>query len=372
MSFFKENQILVLLGAGASVDAGIPHSTKMMNNVEELISNEWKKDFEKLFFFIKSSIHYSDGINGKFGFNSSVNIERFVNVLEELGKKKEHVLFPFVGSWNPTLIEVAGEDFVKAGELKAKIIEQLRDNWISLEDYKKADYFSSLEILQSEYNFPLRVFSLNYDLCLEKNCSKEKVERGFDDNLKWDWRRYDETNPESKSIYLYKLHGSTDWYYKDNFLKYSEDVGKIKHRDAAIIFGTTYKLQYKDPFLFYAYEFRKWTLETKLIVCIGYGFGDEHINQIIQQALEQNKERILLFITPLDDDNEKTRIEYKDKIKSILNCKNESQIKPCFKKAKEFMKKNLNLSFLASYFPEPEELFNIVVDKEIDQVMVEK
>ncbi len=37
MSFFKENQIIILLGAGASVDAGIPHSNRMISNVKDLI-----------------------------------------------------------------------------------------------------------------------------------------------------------------------------------------------------------------------------------------------------------------------------------------------------------------------------------------------
>ncbi len=92
---------------------------------------EWK-EFQQLYNFIKSSIHYSDGINGKFGQNSTVNIERFVNILDEIKKKGEHVLFPFVGSWNPTLIEVAGQNFEKAGQLRDKIVEQLRNSWISL------------------------------------------------------------------------------------------------------------------------------------------------------------------------------------------------------------------------------------------------
>ena len=51
------------------------------------------------------------------------------------------------------------------------------------------------------------------------------------------------------------------------------------------------KLQYVDPFLFLANEFRKWTLESKLIISIGYGFGDEHINGILGQALKKSREK---------------------------------------------------------------------------------
>jgi hypothetical protein len=358
VSQFKENQIIILLGAGASVDAGIPHSNDMINKVEELICKEWK-EYTDLYNFIKSSIRYSDGINGKFDGNSTNNIERFVNILDEIKKKKEHVLFPFVGAWNPTLIELAGQNFEKAGALSNLIVEKLRDSWISLNDYHNARYFKKLEILQEEYNFPLRVFSLNYDLCLEKNCAREKVERGFSETLQWDWKKYDESIPEPKEIYLYKLHGSTDWYYDENVLKCSDDPGKIKDEEAAIIFGTTYKLQYRDPFLFYAYEFRKYSLESLLIVSIGYGFGDEHINQIIKQALDQDCRRILLSVTPIDDDGGVDK-QIK-KIVDILKIKNPDQIKICSKKAKDFMENDMNPQFLWALFPESkEELFQIV------------
>jgi len=39
----------------------------------------------------------------------------------------------------------------------------------------------------------------------------------------------------------------------------------IAPRPIAIILGAMYKLQYVDPFLFLAYEFRKWMLESRLI-----------------------------------------------------------------------------------------------------------
>lgn len=358
MSLFKQNQIIFLLGAGASFDAGIPHSSQMISNLEELIfsDRDWER-FKELYNFIKSSIHYSDGINGKFNQNSNFNIERFVNILDEIKKKREHVLFPFVGAWNPTLIEVAGQNFEKAGQLRDKIVQKLRASWISLNDYNDAKYYQNLEKLQSEYNFPLRVFSLNYDLCLEKNCSPRIVERGFDESLQWDWKKYDDSVPEPKGIYLYKLHGSTDWHYDSNILKCSHDTSKIDDDDAAIIFGTTYKLQYRDPFLFYAYEFRKYSLESSIIVAIGYGFGDEHINQIIKQALDQNNERILLSVAPIET-NEK---QAEKQISESLQIKSCQQIKVFPKNAKDFMETDMNLQFLWGKMPKSdEELFPVL------------
>ena len=177
-------------------------------------------------------------------------------------------------------------------------MRELRGNWLELPNRDSVNYYKGLIDFKTDYQYPLRIFSLNYDLCLETVCEQEKValELGFNEKRKWDWRKFTDTNPdETPDIYLYKLHGSTNWHYNsDDRLTYTDAPSTITDDDAAIIFGTSYKLQYRDPFLFLAYEFRKWVLECKLIVCIGYGFGDDHINKIIQQALNQDSNRLLL------------------------------------------------------------------------------
>ena len=57
-------------------------------------------------------------------------------------------------------------------------------------------------------------------------------------------------------------------------------------------------MQYIDPYLFYAYELRRYSLEAKIILAIGYSFRDEHINGIITQALRHDPSRVLLAVSP--------------------------------------------------------------------------
>ncbi len=56
---FRQNDIIFLLGAGASVDAGVPTSFTMIQQVEALLKEdeEWKQ-YKKLYDFVKSSIYY--------------------------------------------------------------------------------------------------------------------------------------------------------------------------------------------------------------------------------------------------------------------------------------------------------------------------
>ena len=45
---FNKDKIIILLGAGCSVEAGIPSSMMMINDIEALISGEDKKEEDKI------------------------------------------------------------------------------------------------------------------------------------------------------------------------------------------------------------------------------------------------------------------------------------------------------------------------------------
>ena len=63
-----------------------------------------------------------------------------------------------------------------------------------------------------------------------------------------------------------------------------------------VIFGREFKLEAADPYLFFAYKFRDLSFLTKVIVTLGYGFGDAHINKMLTQSLRTDPERRLLVI----------------------------------------------------------------------------
>ena len=350
---FKKDEIMFLLGAGASKDAGIPTSWDMIKQIEELLEGPWK-DFRPLYNYIKSAIYYAEGIGGKFDSTITYNIERLVNTLSELEQKEEHTIYPFIGNWNIKLVEVAESDFSHISKFKKEIIEQLRGKWILRQDYKHADYVKKFLDFSQIYTFPLRLFTLNYDLCIERNIASEHIERGFEDNQErtWNWRLFEESenpNPDIL-IYLYKLHGSIDWLRDTTTgnLTYSDEPSNIDLDKLHIIFGTNYKLQYIDPFLFFAYEFRKYTLESKLIVTIGYGFGDEHINGMIGQALKSDPHKKILCVILGGK-------EKKEEIKIALQLDSTEQIILKDRKAKDFLNNDFNIKQFETMFDKDED-----------------
>lgn len=304
---FKRDELVLLLGAGASVEAGVPHSKGMIERLENLIATEsdWVR-FGPLYHYVKSAVLFADGMKGRRD-TTAYNIEMLVETLDELSKRDEHPLFPFVGAWHPKLPEVAGGDFKIVSEFRNAIVRRLRDDWIPLDQVEESNYYDGVLRLQREYQHPLRVFSLNYDLCIEEQCRRNSgngAQRGFE-GRGWNWRRLAEVDNEIGSeedlVCLYKLHGSIDWFFDRSAggkLTYRDNVSSIPLDDSALIFGTSYKLQYTAPFLFLAYEFRRWALEARMILVIGYGFADAHINEILRQALDGDRTKVLVAVSP--------------------------------------------------------------------------
>jgi len=369
---FKKDEVLVLLGAGASVDAGIPHSSAMVGEIEKALEGDWQ-NFKDLYNYVRSAIFYADGIRGTFSNEVSYNIERLVVSLDELSRREEHPLYPFIGAWNPRLTQVAGTDFSNVSDFKTKILEKLRHEWIEVSNYEQADYFKGLINFQKELNHPLKVFTLNYDLCVEKAYFSEYheyPERGFDKDRLWSHELLEEVNPAEKNLYLYKLHGSIDWV-RDTVtgkLTFSDSTSKISVDEGALIFGTTYKLQYMDPFLFLVYQLRRLSLEAKLLLCVGYGFGDEHINGILKQALRGGHDKRLVAVTwfgGIQNNNEMQIQEQKFREYAAKQLGFEDSTDPRLviqtSSAKKFLGQELTRDSMANHFPQEESLFEDVI-----------
>ncbi|MCM8808054.1 MAG: SIR2 family protein [Candidatus Omnitrophica bacterium] len=338
---FRKDEIIFLFGAGISADAEIPTSSKMIEEVERLISeNQDWQEFKDLYYLIKSGVNFSYGIQG---IPPVFNIEVLVNILNELQKKEMHPLYPFIGSWHIKFAEVVGNNFKLIENLKKRIIEKLKE-WVTPRDIRTSNYLKKLKDLKKEINFPLRIFTLNYDLLIEKNLNELKIERGFEEETRrWNYKRFIEI-PEEPDIFLYKLHGSIDWE-RDPQTQIVTFVDSIPN-EPDLIFGTQYKMQYIDPYLFIISEFRHYCLKAKLIVCLGYSFSDEHINSILKQSLSLNPKTKIFSLAYKEDPQ---------RIYKLLSCSEKQVIIVTNKTAKDFFENNLNLKTFQELFTEDQE-----------------
>ena len=346
----REDSLLFLLGAGASVDAGIKHAKAMTLDIEEKIRSDTDfKDFYDLYNYLKSSIIYQKGLEGAFE-EQTTTIEELLDVLSEINQKHQNKLYPFIGGWNIHLLKVAGEEFETVTKLDKQIRSQLF-KWINISNYDKSSYFIGFRDLVSDIGSAVRVFTLNYDICIEKALAGENfsIELGFNGDRKWEASKFDANENADVGVYLYKLHGSINWIRnKDN-----GDVLTLcdsPQPDSELIFGTAAKLSSIDPYLFYVHELRKYSLNEALrfIVVIGYSFSDDYVNSLIGQAITRSDYLKVLVVAPIFEDKQDPvpdRIEHeRSRIAAMLNVKTD---RIAYEKmtAKVFFEENMKLAY---------------------------
>lgn len=366
---FRAEDVIVLLGAGASVEAGLLSSEGMMRRLaDNILSNDkkvarkWGK-YNHLFRAVKSSILYGHHLvsSNICPETEMVNIEELVNVLTELAKAEAHPIYPFIAAWNMELTKYGGADFSNLKDFRRDIVNELVGSWVNVKNDEDCLYYKNFYRYWEETRNTLRIFSLNYDMCVERACGLENVCRGFrpikmDDGCVrkvWKDGQMDDDAADQLPIILYKLHGSLDWRReKTSRMLYCEDSPDpcSDIDDYQLIFGTTYKLSYQDPFLYQISELRKFSGRARLIIAIGYGFNDDHINEIIGKSMSQRDDVKLLsvdFIKDATDDKAKDRREY---IKKKLQAESmdDSRVIVYTDGAKTFLNKQFSRSYVES------------------------
>lgn len=104
-------------------------------------------------------------------------------------------------------------------------------------------------------------------------------------------------------VYFLKLHGSLNWHAVDTGLFPVEErpISESGDGEAMLIYPTPAKqnASFAAPYSDIFREFQtKVVQEQSVLVTIGYGFGDEHVNNIIYQALTIPTFRLVVFAKP--------------------------------------------------------------------------
>jgi len=96
--------------------------------------------------------------------------------------------------------------------------------------------------------------------------------------------------------------------------------------------------------------------DVKLLVCVGYGFANEHINGIISQALNGDHSRKMLVVAPAEKPDEK-----RQHICNVLKVSASDNVILLNSNAKDFFESKLNVKELASVFPNEEAPFEEIM-----------
>ncbi len=270
---------IFLLGAGASVDAGMPTVKELTSELRSRL-RAIRPEFEQVFELIEKN-------------DPSVaqNYERLFEWIVLILKVNEEPFRKIIETRieSSMIASIAGI-YMDVCRVIKDLFEARRSN---------ADYLSRIgDYLPTQGR--LKVFSLNYDCCLEDACRVAGIDlsTGFDPiTKKWD---RDLFHRQKNGINLYKLHGSLRWFgVEDNQSRShltlmelrSGDIRNLSHnlkvsQEPRLVLGPGNKIQPDEPFIALFYEFQSSIMMAHECVIIGYGGGDEHVNNAISHALD--------------------------------------------------------------------------------------
>jgi len=351
---------LVLLGAGASVEAGVPATFQMTQKLVEAIAQQpWSQAAQALNFVCGALVAY-DAAGGSDPY-AGLDVERVFAAVELLGERRSLEVTPFVGTWHPAVdvwdrppkpsffdrklrdallkdppFDRARDELMKliqsvtgvgTGATYQRLAEQMVQQLRSLveADASSLDYLTPL-VTAAKQPRGITVATLNYDLAIEQSAEAGgvPVDTGIDRwalDRQWTWA--------DDGLRLLKLHGSIDWCWE----AVEPAPGQLPHRTVArtdsprtdtrppvVVFGQRAKLRAEGPFLSLLNEFEAALSQADRLIVIGYSFRDDHVNEVIRQWTTEDLDRTLVLVDPSDPRNWK-RGEFRTDLLNHLNRK---------------------------------------------------
>lgn len=255
-------QVGLLIGAGVSKACGLPNIEDLTKVALEKISNA---NFLTL-------VDKDDNIENIL--NKIQNIKSLLNSENEINGLKENE----INSIEKTL--------------KKTIYEQLS---ISV-DYKTlCNLVIWLNYVNQDHE--KEIFTLNYDLLIEKALEEQEIPyfSGFVGNVKSFFvpDSVDDFNGQyvKKSwTKLWKLHGSLNFKKSGKGKLFIENYTNTEYQDLLIYPSMDkYLSSRKAPFISYMDRLRKYLIDQeKILIILGYSFGDQHINDLVLNGLNGN------------------------------------------------------------------------------------
>lgn len=301
MSGTLSEDCIILLGAGASADAEIPISVGLNRAIRERLRREYDENAweRQLFNYLIGTIYYHRGLNNRNPDEFLVNVEEVISALRKLKERDTEFVSAFVGSWNEKLRHFSRDLLENVEkELILWVAEKLDQR--NPAKVKYLDWFGKLQ--EKHGSSPLHIFTLNHDRALEFALDEGEYDycTGFlyptdGDHSQGTW------NPElfedrDNLINIYKLHGSLGWSKDDSTRQILDQKYYNVSDPHLMIFGILEKVTIEEPFFELIKRFKERARRARLIVTIGYGFADEHINSVLIESMRVDVNKRLLIV----------------------------------------------------------------------------
>lgn len=285
---------VVLLGAGASVPAGLPTAQALTSQIlQDLVSDDpLRFPVDRLARRCIEVVHKALLADGR-----GPDFEEILEILDLLADADTFPLGLAVRDWHPALQSLRNEvarstdrpqyTYVGAGVEMRKSIARL----VEPAEFRSLDYLAPLvEAHRAEGS--LCVATLNYDTTVEAVGQKMTcpVSTG---GIKLGWNPDTGLQFEPGSLKLLKLHGSVTWPQfgwraghllpgGDETRWSAREVSSSPNKPVPAIIAGTAKLTATGPFMDLLVRFRQEVMESDRLVIVGYSFRDAHVNAVVR------------------------------------------------------------------------------------------
>lgn len=361
-STFCGPRTAVLLGAGASRDAGLPLTESLAQRLvksfdEDLAASDQYRRREQ--WPVVRALHIVYGAMVAHATEqgssplSAVNVERLVSAVRLLRDRRTHESAPFVAAWRGSVEEVddhplpltdrdlkehvgferdlsfkisglvndiatIAKAVVSPGD--GSIFRTLEDQLLRrictlLEKPDNVDYLLPLVELARTQSGGLDITTLNYDRTVELAASIGSIP--IDAGLsRWAPGQPLVFTPTDGQINLIKPHGSIDWVRISgtaqnrldghplvrHVYRADEKPSPVAHWGTAdtplIVIGDREKLETDGPTLPLMRAFEESLHRASNLVVVGYSFGDEHVNTVVRNWLAADGSRTIVILDP--------------------------------------------------------------------------
>jgi hypothetical protein len=302
-----------LFGAGISVDAGIPLMRPLTERVFARAAADGKASDINVLKFVKSQLSddsHIEHILSQLGDHrtiagrakdKNVVFDGVTLSVEELDDLHQRIL-----TW---IAETVRWGYQPANATTPEKIGTSEDPIVVISNHSAfvSALFNRSQAGVAERRRSVRLFTTNYDTLLEDALALGCFSYwdGFSGgSVAFRSHRYGDEEPNLRDrAHVIKLHGSIDWHLGEDDRVWRVRDGDLypKKTSRVLIYpqSTKYLATQRDPFAAQFDLFRRSVGardENVLAIC-GYSFGDEHINQEIELALQrpENKTTILAF-----------------------------------------------------------------------------
>lgn len=279
----KMDNLVLLLGAGASTYCEIPTGVPLVNKIvkDYNISNEFYEGLRKHFKKQKLDPDFED----------------FLIFLDLMNQLQIDVLLSMVGEFWPKDVTSFPNIQNQSRNLREELLKGVREVCLGFDINKALKQYRSL--FEIEEKITLQIFTTNYDPVIEEVLNKMRKE--YSTNFKesrlgrktvFHWDSTCEVLKKT-NIQVAKLHGSVYWYQDE----VTEDVEEISHPTThsserhlvkhLMITPTVFKDIYQQPYYTLYDLFQETLKQSKFLAIVGHSLRDEWLHGAITEHLDK-------------------------------------------------------------------------------------